>query len=274
MAESQGKVVFDIDAQKAYNATKKLGQEFQQVGKQIASSVAGVMALAGMIDRATDAAQRLRQASVEANKDRGSAELRRGAAGRAMRLSEGQAQAYRGIQETGAVSEADQVAFMESLAKSGGRRVRGAGGLQYAQAFATGAFTQDELLEAAKKGRRVDVQARLASLSSGERGELALREYEQSQTRRLSGGTDERLALIERERQRRDNPSLTAFVEGVEGAPVVGGLVREAGMERLRKSFSEQSQTGELTDYTRQRPIPVDVRGGRPQTGVRGEGGP
>lgn len=270
MAESQGKVVFDVDAQKAYKAAQNLGKEFQQVGKQIATSVAGVMALAGMLDRAADAAKRIREETASANKERGSAELSRGAASRLMRLNETQRKSYQNIQETGAVDEASQVAFMERLAKDGGRKVRGGGGLQYAQAFATGAFTQEELLEAAKRGRGVNIEERMSSLSAAERQELALRQYELENTRK-TGGAAERLALIERERQRRDNPGLTAFVEGVEGAPVIGGVVREASMNRLQRSFTPEAQRdGALTgDYTR--PIPVDITGGRPQIGVNGE---
>jgi hypothetical protein len=264
MAESSGKVVFDVDAQKAYTATQKLTKEFQQVGKQIAQSVAGITALANMIDRAADAAKRIREETAEANKARGGSALDRGAAGRTMNLTGSQLQAYQNIQEGGAVSEQDQVAFMAALAKAGGRRVRGAGGLEYAKAFATGAFSQEELLEAAKKGRKVDIGGRMGALSQAEKDEIDLRAYELEQTRRTSGGQAERLALIERARQRRDNPGLSAFVEGIEGAPIVGGMVREANMDRLADSYGEGKLGGK-----RASPVRVTIDNQRPMTGAK-----
>jgi hypothetical protein len=276
MTESQGKVVFDIDGQKAYKAAQNITKEFQTVGAQLARSITGAMSLAQMLDRAADAAKRIREETAESQKERGGASLQRGSAGRIMGLNAMQLQAYKNIQETGAVDEQQQVAFMQSLAKAGGKRVRGHRGLQYVQAFATGAFTQEELLDAAKRGRGVDIDARLGGLSLDERQELALRSHELNNRRRLDGGVAQRLALSEIERQRRDNPVLSAINEGAYGVPVIGGLAREAAMERLGRSYGEgkDDYNGRplLFDYSRPMPT-IDVNR-KPSVGSRGENAP
>ena len=262
MPESSGKIVFDVDAQKAYQKTQALGKEFAQIGKQITTSVAGVMALANMLDRAADAAQRIRQETIKANEARGGAALTRGQAGRLMNLTGSQSQAFKNIQTEGAVSEEDQLAFMSQLAGTG-KRASGSKGIQYAAAFATGAFSSKELLESAKRGKSVDIDARMASLSDDEKQEIAIRVYELQVTRRETGGTNERFAAIERARQRRDNPLLSSVVEGVEAAPVVGGLIREGTNAVLAGQFANGAR----------RPVPVEMSNQRPQVGARGEEG-
>jgi hypothetical protein len=262
VAESTGKIVFDVDAQKAYQKAQAIGKEFANVGKQITSSIAGVMALANMLDRAADAAKRIREETIKANEVRGGAALTRGQAGRLMGLTGTQSQAFKNIQTEGAVGEEEQLAFMSQLAGTG-KRAQGAKGLQYAAAFATGAFSSKELLESAKRGKSVDIDGRMASLSDEEKDEIAIRIYELSATRRETGGTNERFAAIERARQRRDNPLLSSAVEGVEAAPVVGGLVREATNAVLSAQFS----------YGTRRPVSVEVSNQRPQVGARGEEG-
>ena len=265
MAESSGKIVFDVDAQKAHQKTQAIGKEFANVGKQIATSVAGVMALANMLDRAADAAKRIREETIKANEARGGAALTRGQAGRLMGLTSGQSQAFKNIQTEGAVGEEEQLGFMTQLAGTG-RRAQGHKGIQYARAFATGAFSSKELLESAKRGKSVDIAGRMASLSDEERDEIAIRVHELNATRRAAGGTSDRLASIERARQRRDSPGLSAFVEGIEAAPVVGGLVREATNTRLADQFG----AGNLG---RTRPVPVELKNQPPRTGARGEEG-
>jgi hypothetical protein len=191
-----------------------------------------------------------------------------------MRVNSMQSAAYAAVQGSGAVDEATQVAFMSRLAEAGGRRVQGARGLHYASAFATGAFTEKELLDNAKRGKRVDIDARLAQLSDEERAELAIRAHNIDQTRPKSD-TAARLALIERDRQRRDNPNASAFVDSMEGIPGIGGLIRESSMDRLRRSFQrpqDREQKNEYNIFEYSRPIPVDTSAGRPIRGARGEG--
>jgi hypothetical protein len=241
MAESRANVRLTMDGQQAVQEAEKVkrgargvGDEFKQAGVQIAKSVAGIMTLAAAVDRAADAAKRIREESAAANRERGGAALQRGAAGRAMTASPQVLQAYQAVQESGAVDEQSQVAFMEALAKSGGRRVRGARGLEYAQAFSSGAFTQDELLEMAKRGRRPDVAGRMGSLSPSELDEIQIRTEELNKTRRIAaGGRAERLVLAERARQRRDSPYASTAAEIAEGIPLAGQIGGEIGARLL-----------------------------------------
>jgi hypothetical protein len=241
MPESKATVRLTLDGQRAIKETERvkrgvrgIGDEFQKAGAQLAKSVVGIMALAQAVDRAADAAKRIREEAAGANRERGSVALQRGAAGRTLKLSPRDLQAYQNIQETGAVDEQAQVSFMEALAKQGGRRVRGARGLEYAQAFATGAFTQDELLEMAKRGRRPDVAKRMSSLSPSELDEIDIRTEELDKTRRpAAGGREERRTLAELERQRRDSPVASTIAGMAEGVPVIGPVAAEIGARAL-----------------------------------------
>lgn len=301
MAESEVKIKVTADGQQAIKevervrkGVKGIGDEFAQVGQQFFRTVAGIASLANMLDKAADASKRVREELVAANKERGGSALDRGAAGRAMKASGSVLQAYKNIQEGGAVSEQSQVAFMSKLAEVG-KKTQGAGGLEYAKAFATGAFTEKELLDLAKKGKAPDIAGRMASLSPDERNEIEVRKSELANTRIESGAArSQRLAASELERQRRDNPTATAFTEGVYAIPLVGGAAREAAFDRLQDQYGAREGAWNEKDQAwlkqrsrllawgmemmgagrpREQPIKVEAVNGKPQVGGR-ENGP
>jgi hypothetical protein len=301
MAESEAKIKVTADGQQAIKevervrkGVKGIGDEFAQVGQQFFRTVAGIASLANMLDKAADASRRVREELVAANKERGGSALDREAAGRAMKLTQAQMQAYKGIQETGAVGEQAQVSFMAKLGEVG-KKTQGVGGIEYAKAFATGAFTEKELLEMAKKGKTPDIAGRMASLSPDALNEINMRSSELEKTRvDSSAARSQRLAASELERQRRDNPGLTAFTEGVYAIPLVGGAAREAAFDRLQDQYGAKEGVWTEKDQAwlrersrlaawavesigagrgREQPVKVEAVNSKPQVGSR-ENGP
>jgi len=216
---------------------KSTREEIEQMGRGWVRSALGITAVVAGIKNAIQATLDLRKAQSDAGKTRGAAALERGRAGAQLGLSDQQIEAVRVMQVSGAAGEQSGASFVGSLADQGAsdrsfkQRMTPAKILEAVRAQASGVFSESEIIEAIKKGKSLDVQARMSQVGGTARDELAIRARENlgERNRALMSdplGSSQRLSEAESLRLRSQGGAANAAVNFLEGAPAIGTPIK------------------------------------------------
>lgn len=213
---------------KMKGGAKDLGSQMEQTFSGMAKGVLVVGAITKALEAATEAAKRLREASIKGDEVSGGNALTVSRALSGTGLTDQQKSAVGALVGSGAAKAEDTAGFVEALAKQQGQRLQGGQALELTRAFASGAFTSEELLAKAKTGQGVDVAGRFAALSPEARAELDTRTQlnQQAEANRQAAASRPAARFVagELERRRLESPATQAVNDALASLPVAGGL--------------------------------------------------
>lgn len=167
----------DDAAKKAAASAKKLDDRFRQTFAGLAAGVGVTSAFTKALDAAAEAAERVRTAAAETLAKKGSeaVDVERAILETQVATTPAQRQSLLGMIGEGTTPAEDTASFLQAFVKKRGRRFNVAEAQRAAEAYTSGAYSQEMLLEARTIPTVAEQQARLDSMSPEARDELEVR---------------------------------------------------------------------------------------------------
>ncbi len=251
---NSAKIVLDADASKVIGEAKKvgdelkktarhggsIGEEFDKMPGKIAKTVVGVGALLRAVAAVSQELNKVQTQAADANRQSGGAALDRGISGARLGLTSTQTEA---LSSPGARSTQEIDSLLSSLVGSkgpGGGAIDQRTIFRAVEAFKTGGFDKDEVIEAVRNGSVDDLvngaSARVGGLGEESQQEIAVRGFENQNTAaalaaRADRGLKKRLAQSAIDARNAKHPA-GQVIQGIASgltAPVGGDAIIEMG---------------------------------------------
>lgn len=267
------------------NAAKKTGAAAKSIGDQLGQTFTGMAkgvlitaAFTKSLEAAAEAAERIRKAGAETSEAIGkeAVDVERAILATGTKTTPEQRQSLLGMVGQGVTKYEETAGFIQAFAKKRGRRFTFAEAQRATEAYTSGAFTQDELLEASTIPTAAEQQARLAQLSPEAQREFRIRAKQRTQEAetRAAAAANPFARYVDEEVKKRqlESPFQQSIMEGIKKLPGLGGTAAETEamfimLQQSRRARENREQTMRLPDEQVQRlapaPKPIMIQGPR-----------